>query len=119
MKKKTIGTIGLFGVISYVVGQRRREIGVRMALGAESGTVSSMVIRQSAGVVGGGVVLGLIGAFFLSRVLDSLLYSEVSATDPVTFVTAPVLLLAVSLFATWLPARKASRIDPIEALRME
>ncbi|HSM05092.1 MAG TPA: ADOP family duplicated permease [Longimicrobiales bacterium] len=114
-----LGTIGLFGVISYVVGQRRREIGVRMALGAESGAVSSMVIRQSAGVVGGGVVVGLIGALGLSRVLDSLLYSEVSATDPVTFVTAPVLLLAVSLFATWLPARKASQIDPIEALRME
>ena len=114
-----LGTIGLFGVISYVVGQRRREIGVRMALGAESSNVSGMVIRQSAGVVGGGVALGLIGAFGLSRVLDSLLYSEVSATDPVTFIAAPVLLLAVSLFATWLPARKASKIDPIEALRME
>ncbi|MEJ2540820.1 MAG: ABC transporter permease [Gemmatimonadota bacterium] len=114
-----LGTIGLFGVISYVVGQRRREIGVRMALGAESGNVSGMVIRQSAGVIVGGIGLGLIGALGLSRILGSLLYSEVSATDPITFISAPVLLLLVSLFATWLPARKASRIDPTEALRAE
>ena len=114
-----LGTIGLFGVISYVVGQRRREIGVRMALGAESGSVSGMVIRQGAAVVGGGIGLGLVGAFALTRVLSSLLYTGVSATDPLTFATAPLLLLAVSFLATWIPARRAARIDPIEALRME
>ncbi len=113
-----LGTIGLFGVISYVVSQRTREIGVRMALGAESGAVSAMVVRQGAGVVLGGIILGLIGAFGLTRVLGSLLY-DVSATDPVTFILAPVLLIAVSLLATWLPARKASRVDPLKALRAE
>lgn len=114
-----LGALGLFGVISYVVGQRRREIGVRMALGAESTNVAGMVVRQSVPVVGGGIVLGLVGAFALSRLLGTLLYTEVSATDPLTFVMAPLLLLAVSLLATWIPARSAARIDPIEALRME
>ena len=113
-----LGTIGLFGVISYVVSQRTREIGVRMALGAESRSVTAMVVRQGAGVVLGGILLGLVGAFGLTRVLGSLLY-DVSATDPVTFVLAPLLLVAVSLLATWLPARKASKVDPLKALRAE
>lgn len=114
-----LGTIGLFGVISYVVGQRRREIGVRIALGAEAGTVSGLVVRQGIGVVVVGIAVGLVGAFFLTRVLDSVLYTGVSPTDPLTFGGASLLLLAVSLLATWLPARRAARIDPIEALRAE
>jgi predicted permease len=113
-----LGSIGLFGVISYVVSQRTREIGVRIALGAETAEVSGMVLRQGLSVAAAGVALGLAGAFGLTRVMGSLLY-EVSATDPATFVLAPVVLLAVSGLATWLPARRAARVDPIESLREE
>ena len=113
-----LGAIGLFGVISYVVGQRTREIGVRVALGARSGEVSTMVVRQGLAVTTVGAVLGLFGAFGLTRLMSVLLY-DVSATDPATFVLAPVLLLGISLLATWLPARRASRVDPVEALRSE
>ena len=113
-----LGMIGLFGVISYVVGQRTREIGIRMALGAESGEVGAMVLRQGVGVIAAGVLLGLVGAFAMTRLLGSLLY-EVSATDPLTFVAAPLILVAVSMLATWVPARRASRIDPRSALRAE
>jgi predicted permease len=113
-----LGTIGLFGVVSYVVGQRTREIGIRIALGADSGTVSRLVVRQGVGVIVGGIALGLIGAAALTRVLSSLLY-EVSATDPMTFGGSAILLTAVSLLATWLPARRASRVEPTRALRAE
>ena len=113
-----LGAIGLFGVISYVVDQRTREIGVRVALGARSDQVSGMVVRQGLVVTTVGVVLGLGGAFGLTRLMSVLLY-EVSATDPVTFVLAPVLLVGISLLATWLPARRASRVNPVEALRSE
>ena len=77
-----------------------------------------MVLRQGLAVTGVGVLLGLAGAFGLTRLMGALLY-EVSTTDPITFVAAPVLLLAISLLATWLPARRASRVDPVEALRSE
>ena len=113
-----LGSIGLFGVISYVVSQRTREIGVRMALGAEVGEVRGMVLRQGLRVTALGVGLGLLGAWGLTRLMQSVLYG-VSATDPLTFGIAPVLLLGVSLLATWLPARRASRVDPMEALRSE
>ncbi len=113
-----LGAIGLFGVISYVVGQRTREIGVRAALGAQSSAVIGMVVRHALTVTGVGAVLGLAGAFGLTRLMETLLY-EVSATDPVTFIAAPVLLIAISLLATWLPARRASRVNPVEALRAE
>lgn len=113
-----LAAIGLAGVISYVVGQRTREIGVRVALGAHARDVSGMIVRQSLGVTAVGTVLGLIGAFGLTRVMDSLLFG-VSSTDPATFVTAPLVLVVVSLLATWWPARRASRVDPIEALRSE
>lgn len=113
-----LGAIGLAGVISYVVGQRTREIGVRVALGATASDVSRMIFRQSVTVTVVGSVLGLGGAFWLTRLLEALLF-EVSATDPVTFVIAPVVLLTVSLLATWLPVRRAVRVDPTEALRAE
>ena len=113
-----LGSIGLFGVISYVVSQRTREIGVRMALGAEVGEVRGMVLRQGLRVTALGVGLGLVGAWGLTRLMQSILYG-VSARDPLTFGVAPVLLLGVSLLATWLPARRASRVDPMEALRHE
>jgi len=113
-----LGSIGLFGVISYVVSQRTREIGVRIALGAETAKVAGMVLRQGLSVATAGVILGLAGAFGLTRLMGALLY-EVSATDPATFVLAPIVLLAVSALATWLPARRAARVDPIESLRQE
>jgi predicted permease len=113
-----LGSIGLFGVISYVVTQRTREIGVRIALGARASEVSSMVLRQGVAVSVAGVVLGLAGSFGLTRLMGTILY-EVSATDPLTFVAAPIVLLGVSSVATWLPARRAARVDPVESLRQE
>lgn len=113
-----LGAFGLFGVISYVVGQRTREIGVRVALGARSEEVSRMVVRQALVVTLVGAGMGLAGAFGLTRLMGALLY-EVSATDPATFVVAPVVLVGISLLATWLPARRASRVNPVEALRSE
>jgi len=113
-----LGAIGLAGVISYVVGQRTREIGVRVALGAEPSDVTSMILRQSMLVTAAGTIMGLAGALGLTRLMSALLF-EVSATDPVTFITAPVVLVLVSLLATWLPVRKASRVNPTEALRSE
>jgi ABC-type antimicrobial peptide transport system permease subunit len=113
-----LGAIGLFGVISYVVGQRTREIGVRIALGAARADIRGIVFRQSAGVAAAGVVLGLVGSLALTRMMGAILFG-VSARDPVTFAGAPLLLVAVAALATWLPARRAARVDPIEALRAE
>jgi predicted permease len=113
-----LGSIGLFGVISYVVTQRTREIGVRIALGARASEVSKMVLRQGVAVSVAGVILGLAGSFGLTRLMGTILYG-VSATDPLTFVVAPVVLLGVSAVATWLPARRAARVDPIDSLRQE
>jgi ABC-type antimicrobial peptide transport system permease subunit len=113
-----LGAVGLFGVISYAVSRRTREIGVRVALGARSEDIRDMVIRQGARVSAAGVVLGLAAAFALTRLMNAVLFG-VAATDPLTFVGGPVVLVAVALLATWLPARRASRVDPVEALRAE
>ncbi|MEQ9401533.1 MAG: ABC transporter permease [Longimicrobiales bacterium] len=113
-----LGAIGLFGVISYVVGQRTREIGVRVALGAERGQIRGMVLRQGGVVAVAGVAVGLLGAWALSAVMGAVLYG-VSSTDPATFVGAPLVLLGVATLATWLPARRASRVDPVVALRSD
>lgn len=113
-----LGMVGIYGVISYTVGQRRREIGVRMALGATARDVRGMVVRQGLTLAVFGVVLGLIMAFGLSRLLKTLLYG-VSASDPVTYGAVAVVLLGVAALASYLPARRASAIDPMEALRQE
>jgi len=113
-----LGAIGLFGVVSYVVGQRTREIGVRVALGAAGADIRTMVFRQSAVVAVAGVAVGLVGALALTRLMGAILF-DVSTRDPITFVAAPLLLLAVLAFATWLPARRAARVNPIDALRAE
>ena len=113
-----LGAIGLFGVISYVVAQRTREIGVRVALGARGQDIQGLVFRQSAIVGAAGVVVGLLGAMAATRFMGTLLYG-VSTTDPVSFAVAPAILTAVVATATWIPARRASKVSPIEALRAE
>ncbi len=113
-----LGSVGIYGVIAYVVNQRTREIGVRMALGAKQWDVSRMVLQQGGTVAGIGVVLGLVAAFGLTRLMESLLFG-VTAVDPPTFATAAVVIALVSLLASYMPARRAARVDPVEALRGE
>jgi predicted permease len=113
-----LAAVGIYGVLSYLVNQRTRELGVRLALGATRGEVVMLVLRQGLSTVGMGVALGVAGAFGLTRLMEHLLYS-VSALDPVAFIAAPVVLVGVALASTWLPARRASRVDPMVALRYE
>ncbi len=113
-----LGVIGIYGVVSYVVSQRTREIGVRMALGAAGSAVRGMVLRQGMLLAGVGVVLGLVAAAAASRLLASLLYG-VSATDPLTYAAVAALLTAVAAAASWIPARRAAGVDPATALRNE
>ncbi|HSW29765.1 MAG TPA: ABC transporter permease [Longimicrobiales bacterium] len=113
-----LGSVGIYGVISYVVSQRTREIGVRMAMGAEEADVSRMVLRQAGLLAGMGVVVGLAAAAGVTRLMASLLFG-VSPLDPVTFGAVAVALSAVALLASWLPARRAARVDPVVALRFE
>jgi putative ABC transport system permease protein len=113
-----LGLVGLYGVISYVVSQRTAEIGVRLALGARPGQVRTMVLRQGLGVALIGVGVGLVASIAATRVLGSLLF-EVSGRDPVTFASVTALLIAVSALATYLPARRAANIDPLQAVRQD
>jgi putative ABC transport system permease protein len=114
----TLAAVGLFGVMAYSVTRRTQEIGVRMALGAQSIDVIGLVLRHGMRLAVTGLILGLAGAFGLTRLIAGLLYG-VSATDPLTFAVAPILLLLVALLACWIPARRAMRVDPMEALRYE
>jgi putative ABC transport system permease protein len=113
-----LSAIGIFGVMSFSVVQRLREIGIRMALGAHAGDVVKMVARQGLAVTLGGVFLGLLGAFGLTRLLSTVLY-QVDPVEPVTYAGFAVFLIAVSLLAAYLPARRATRIDPAIVLREE
>ena len=110
--------IGLYGVMSYSVAQRTNEIGIRMALGAQTHNVISLVVAQGLKLVLLGLAIGLVGAFVASRIVKSLLFG-VTAKDPLTFTLAAVLLGAVGVLACYLPARRATKVDPIEALRCE
>ncbi|HEY4588108.1 MAG TPA: FtsX-like permease family protein, partial [Thermoanaerobaculia bacterium] len=113
-----LSAAGLYGVISYLVAQRTREIGMRMALGAQARDVIGLVMRQGSRLTAIGIVAGLIGALALTRWLESLL-DGVSARDPFTFLGIAALLVAVALLASWLPARRAARVEPVIAIRSE
>jgi putative ABC transport system permease protein len=109
---------GLFSVMAYSVAQRRREIGIRMAIGAESSDVRRLVVGQAIRMGAVGLAIGLAGAFVVARSIGSLLYG-VSPGDPATFTGVSAMLLAVMLLAAYLPARRATRVDPMTALRTE
>jgi predicted permease len=113
-----LAAIGLYGVIAFGVNQRVREIGLRMALGASARDVSGLVLKEGLKLAIAGVVIGVAGALFLGRFLESLLY-EVEPRDPMTLAVIAVLLVGVALAASYFPARRASRIDPFRALRTE
>jgi predicted permease len=113
-----LGIIGIYGVMSYVVSQRKREIGIRLALGAQGGDVLQMVLRQGTNLALVGVVIGIGAAFALTRLMTNLLFG-VTAHDPLTFVAVAILLILVVLLACYIPARRATLIDPIVALRYE
>ncbi len=111
-----LAVTGLYGVISYWVTQQTRQIGVRMALGARSSDVMRMILARTGLMIGAGITLGLLGALALTRLMSSLLYG-VDSSDPTTFAAVASLLLVVAFIASAVPARRATRIDPIEALR--
>jgi putative ABC transport system permease protein len=113
-----IAIAGLYGVVSYSARQRTHEIGVRVALGARRADIAALVLREGLGLVGLGTLLGLLGAYAATRALATFLF-RVTVTDPATFVTVPILLGAVALIACYIPARRATAVDPLRALRYE
>jgi len=113
-----LAALGLYGVIAYSVGQRKGEIGLRMALGAGPRDILRLVIGEGAWLVGAGLALGAAGGWVLTRLLETNLYG-VSSADPATFMAVAVLLCSVALLACFVPARRASRIEPMAALRSE
>jgi putative ABC transport system permease protein len=113
-----MATIGLFGLISYAVSQRTRELGIRLALGATKRDVLRLIIGQGVKLALAGLALGLAGSFALMRMLKTMLFG-VSAADPLTFTASALLLLLVALLACWIPARRATKVDPLVALKYE
>jgi predicted permease len=113
-----LAVVGVYGVKAYSVARRTREIGIRMALGAQGKTVQWMILREGLAMVAGGLALGLLLAFGTGKIVSSILF-QVSSTDPFAFAVAPTLLAAAALLATWIPARRATKISPMAALRTE
>jgi putative ABC transport system permease protein len=113
-----LAVVGIYGVLAYSVAQRTHEIGIRMALGAEAGDVLRMVLRRTLALAATGIAIGAAAALAATRVLAKFLF-EVKPSDPATFVTVAALLAGVAVLASWVPARRAARVDPVEALRYE
>ena len=114
----TLANLGIYGVISYFVVQRGREIGIRMALGAERRNVLMLIMKQGMALVLSGIAIGLAGAYLLTRLIASLLYG-VTTRDLFTFIVTPLILAAVALLAISIPALRATKVDPLRALRYE
>jgi len=113
-----LAAVGVAGVVGYAISQRIPEIGIRMALGAQTPNIYRLVMSQGAKLVGLGIVIGVAGSVAITRVISGLLF-EVSALDPVAFVGAGVLMAVIALVAVWVPARRAIKVDPVEVLRTE
>jgi putative ABC transport system permease protein len=113
-----LATVGVYGVLSYSVGLRAKEIAIRMALGSQPGDVIRMVLRHGGFLAGLGTLIGLVGSLFLGRVLSTLLYG-IKPTDALSFVSAALILLAVALAASYIPARRAASADPSSVLRTD
>jgi ABC-type antimicrobial peptide transport system permease subunit len=113
-----LAAIGIYGLMAYSVEQRTQEMGIRMALGADRGTIRKLVVWHGMRLALIGVALGIAAAFGLTRFLASFLYG-VKSVDPMAFIAVPLILTAVALLAVWLPATRASKVDPMQALRAE
>jgi putative ABC transport system permease protein len=113
-----LAAIGIYGIIAYAVTERTHEIGVRLALGAQRRDVVSMIVGQGMAMTAAGTAVGIVAALMTARLMTGLLFG-VSAIDPLTFVVIPLLVAAVALVACWLPARRATTVDPLVALRTE
>ena len=113
-----LAVVGLYGVKAYAVTRRTREIGIRLALGATPGEVRALILREGLGLALRGTVLGLLLAVALGRLCAGILY-EVSPVDPLSFTVAPLALIVTALLACWLPARRATRVNPLQALRTD
>ncbi len=111
-----LAVVGIYGVIAYSVAQQTREVGIRRALGAQRGDILRLVLGKGLGLALGGVALGIGGAFTLTRVMEGLLF-HISPTDPATFAAIAILFVVVALAASYIPAHRATRIDPMSALR--